>query len=482
MMRLRSISGRLIIGSLFLLILQQSCSVGPNLTEHPVPVPEQYLNDTLVPDSTELMSWWTMFNDPVLDSLVKLSLDTNRNLLVAIQRVEQTRLQSRIAKGDFGPKISATGTMSSGNYLNVPTGDQLDVYLGGATLSWEIDFWGKYRRLSQNAKATYLSTVAAQRAVQISLISEVTNQYFDLLEYQAALTISEETVELRLATLEIIKARFEEGISAEIDLNQSEIQYAIAKQAVPIYRELYYNSMLALRLLTGQNPGPVVAGLKLQDIELKDSLPPGLPAQIIERRPDIQQAWFDAIAQNALVGVAQANRFPSITLTGLLGVAGSDFSNFGATTMAWNAGAGLIAPLFYWNQNLRRVQFEKAGTQAALFNYENQVLIALSEVESALIGIQANEDRIDANQDRTVAALNALNLSDQRYIRGVTSYLEYLESQRQAFEAQLALASSRGDLLRSYMALYRATGGGWISEEEKQAFEDEQAAEEANSQ
>ncbi len=474
---IKSISFTLIAAGGLLMILQQSCSVGPNLTEHPVNVPEEYLSDSLAPDSSELVSWWTMFNDPVLDSLVRVALDTNRNLLIAAQRVEQARLQTRIAKGEFGPKINATGSVTSGNYINLPTGQDLDVILGGATFSWEIDFWGKYRRMSQNAKASYLSSISAQRAVQISLISEVISQYFNLLEYEAGLRISEETLKLRQSTLDIIQARFEKGIAAEIELNQSQIQYAIAKQAIPLYRELYYNSMLALRLLTGQNPGPVQRGLPLKEISLQGDLPPGLPAQIIERRPDIQQAWYDAVAQNALIGVAQANRFPAITLSGLAGVAGNDFANLGASSFAWNASAGLLAPLFHWNQNLRRVQFEKAGTQAALYNYENQVLIALSEVESALIGIRANEDRIVANIERTEAALNALNLSDQRYIRGATSYLEYLESQRQAFEAQLALASSRGDLLRSYMALYKAIGGGWVNEKEKEAFEEEQVQE-----
>ena len=471
---MRSISLAFFGAVLLLMMLQQSCSVGPNLTEHPVPLPQQYLNDTLPPDSAEMVSWWNLFNDPVLDSLVRLALDTNRNLLVAAQRVEQARLQTRIAKGEFGPKINAVGNMVGGNFFNVPRSDNFEFFFGGANASWEIDFWGKFRRLSQNAKANYLSSMSAQRAVQISLISEVTRQYFNLLEYQASLEISEETLELRRATLDIIEARFDKGIAAEIDLNQSQIQYAIAKEAVPIYRQLYYNTMLALRLLTGQNPGPVEPGLELEQIALQDSIPPGLPAQIIEKRPDVQQAWYDAVAQNALVGAAQANRFPAITLSGMVGGAGSDFSNFGSAALAYNVGGGLVAPLFHWNQNLRRVQFEKAGTEAALFNYENSVLTALSEVETALVNIQANEDRIEANLERTEAAVNALYLSDQRYIRGVTSYLEYLESQRQAFDAQLALATSRADLLRSYMDLYRAIGGGWISEEEQQQFEEEQ--------
>lgn len=172
--------------------------------------------------------------------------------------------------------------------------------------------------------------------------------------------------------------------------------------------------------------------------------------------------------------MAQANRFPAITLTGLAGYSSSNIVGTATGGFVWNAGAGLVAPLFHWNQNLRRVQVEKAGTRAAIFNYENAVLTALSEVESALIGIQASQDRIEANQERSDAAVNALYLSDQRYIRGVTSYLEYLESQRQAFDAQLALAASRASLLRSYMDLYRAIGGGWISEEEQRAYEAEQ--------
>ena len=453
-----------------LLVLAYSCAVGPNLNRDEYDqAPRVFLNDTLPNDSTDVLEWWALFNDPVLDSLIKMAIDSNKNLLIAAQRVEQARLRANITRAEFGPKFNVQSQAIRGNYFGLPGGSLTDNFFAGATMSWELDFWGKIRRLNQNAKAIYLASEYGQRALQISLITEVASQYFTLLEFRKSLEIAQQTLELRLQTLEIIQARFDKGTIPEIDLNQSQIQFAIAEAAVPFYRQAVLQSELSIRVLLGQAPGPVNTGLSLEDIELEDEMPPGIPAQLLANRPDIQQAWYEAVAQNALIGAAQANRLPSISLTGTLGLAANDFSNFDPVFPAWYAGASLLGPLFYWNQNLRQVQIERAETEAVLQAYQNQVLISLAEVEGALIDIQANEDIINSTANRTDAALNALMLSDERYKRGVTSYLEYLNSQSEAFDAQLSLANSQADLLRSYINLYRALGGGWISEEEKES-------------
>ncbi len=466
---------------LVLLIFSVSCKVGPNRETPVVETEDLYRYDSLstATDTIVNLRWWEMFNDPILDTLISTALDSNRDAKIAASRVAQARAALGFTKADLWPGIGYQAQYQNGNVfqqqLGLPGSNQnLTV---GASFNWELDFWGKFRRANEAALADLLSTEFGLRSVQMSLISEVSSSYFLLLDYRERLRVSYNTLELRDSSLNIIKARFNSGIVPEIDLNQAQIQQAIAAAAIPLYTRQVAQTEHALSILVGFNPDSVVIGYDLKAQNIPNMVPPGIPSILLSRRPDIMAAEQDVYAANARVGVAVAQQFPSISLTGLLGVASNDLASFGAAGAAWSAGGDLLGPLFNFNKNKRRVQVEKARTDQVLYAYEKTVLNAFREVQDALIEISTLHDELDARINYVNAALNARDLSAARYDKGVTSYLEVLQTEQSAFEAELSYAKTYRELLEAYVAFYKALGGGWLSAEEEQEAAEAAAAE-----
>jgi multidrug efflux system outer membrane protein len=426
-------------------------------------IPEEFLvkTDTLEADSTADYDWFSIFNDPVLDSLVLKSLNYNQDLAIAAENVIQAQLVLSNQKTEMLPEISYQAGASRGNFQQVVLPAEQNVFYGFGAVNWELDFWGKFRRLNEAARADLIASSEGYRAARISLTSTVADLYFQLLEYQTRLAISEQTVALRDSMLGIINLRFEKGIIPEIDVNQAQVQLAIAQAQVPIWKRFMAQTENQLSVLTGQNPKAVLVGKPLHQIEVTAELPEGLPLDILSRRPDVLAAEQALIAQNALVGAAQANRLPGISITGLLGVAANELDGLGSTGPAWNLGASLLGPLFYFNRFKRVAEIEKSRRTQAQLAYERTVLEALREVEDVLIAIKTLEEELEARRAHVEAATNAQRLSQARYSEGVTSYLEYLESQRQKFDAQLNYAGTKRQLLAEYARLYKALGGGW---------------------
>jgi multidrug efflux system outer membrane protein len=323
------------------------------------------------------------------------------------------------------------------------------------------------RRLNEAPLAAYLSTEYGLKSVRLSLVSEVANTYLLVKEYKASLDISLQTLQLRDSSVRLVQARFDEGYAAEIDLNQAQIQRAIAASAVPVFDRLLKQAQNALSILVGEAPQEINPGTPLDEFTIVPDIPVGLPSELLTRRPDLLESEQFIIAQNALVGVAVANRFPSLSLTGALGVASNDLSTLTSSGAAWNVGASLFGPLFQWGQNKRRVDIERSRLEQTYLSYEAQVLNAFREVENALVGIENYKLEVEARSQHVQAAVQAQYLSNERYDKGVTSYLEFLESQRQAFEAQLGYISAKRSLLSSYVELYRAMGGGWLTEQDQ---------------
>lgn len=456
--------------------LLASCKMGKDLDEQPIQVKEeQYLNVETPQDSLPDLEWWTIYNDPELEQLVKLALDSNRNLMVAMQRMEQAAIQLGIQKKEWLPKFNATGGYSASENSLLITNNRIDNANIGVNMNWELDIWGKYRRLTEASMNNYLASTYGYRSAQISLITSVTEYYFNYLGTKAQLDVALKTVELRQNSLDIIQARFEKGMVPEIDLNQAQIQLAIAEASVPSLERTLENIENALCVLTAKMPEDLSFSRSLKQEIDSINIPVGLPAELIGNRPDIQEAWSSAVAANSQIGAAQAARFPAISLTGLLGVASNDLSSFNNGAMAWSAGASLVGPLFYWGQNKRRVELEKSKTMAAVYSYEQVVYSAFAEVENSLYNIETLREELIFRNNHVNASLNAQALSERRYNEGVTSYLEYLESQRQAFEAQLSFYKTKASLLNSYINLYKALGGGWISQAEKEAAQQAEA-------
>lgn len=454
------------------------CKLGPDFQRPEYAGPEAFRFDTARTDTVVNLRWWELFDDTVLDTLIRIALENNKDVMVAAARVDAARATLGFTKADQWPRFGYQVGANSGNLLaGVQSLSEVNTnYFAFPEMSWEIGFWGKYRRLNESAKASLLASEYGLRTVQISLISAVAATYFSLLDNRAKLEISKNTLNARDSSTKIIQARFDYGIVAEIDLNQSQIQRAISAAAVPVFtRSVAFNES-ALSILLGRYPDTIVAGSNLRDQVEPPEIPAGIPSQLLTRRPDVMRAEAEYAAQNARIGAAQAMRWPSLNITGLLGVATSDLSALTSAGLTWTATGVILGPIFNFGKNKRRVEIEIANTEAALRTYENTALQAFKEVEDALIAIQTYRQELNAQEQRVTAAVNAEYLSSERYDKGQTSYLEYLDSQRQSFDAQLSFSETRRYLLNAHVALYKALGGGWLSPEEEQAFLEARAA------
>lgn len=472
-----------IIYTLFIILAIASCKLGPDFNRPDYDGPVSFRFDSTTTDTIVNLRWWEMFNDDVLDTLISQALENNRDVMVAAARVDAAAANLGYTKADQWPTFGFNAGASSGNSIGgmVTTNDVSNSFFAFPQMDWEIGFWGKYRRLNESARAELLASEYGLRTVQISLITAVASSYFAMLDNMAKLRISQRTLGARDSSTSIIQARFDYGIVPEIDLNQSQIQRAISAAAVPFYKRGIAFNQSTLSILLGEYPKSLPYGPNLIDQVEPPEVPNGIPSQLLLRRPDVLQAEAQYAAQNARIGAAQAMRWPSLSLTGLLGVASSDLSTVTTAGLGWSASGIFFGPLFQFGKNKRRVEIEKANTVASLKIYEGVALQAFKEVEDALISIETLREELLAQEERYLAAMNAEYLSSQRYDKGQTSYLEVLESQRQSFDAQLSYSETRRNLFGAHIALYKALGGGWLSPDEEQAYlEAQQAADSTN--
>lgn len=454
-------------------VLMSGCLVGPDFKEPQFnDLPDEFRFSNKYDSQEVNLIWWELFNDPVLVSLVNTALEQNKDLLIAISRIEEARSFLVFTQADQYPRLDIQGGANKGNFNGGIITSDPDEPNNSAFISpivnWELDFWGKFRRASESSRAQLLATEYAKKTVQISLISEVVGTYFMLLDFKERLRVSEQTLESRDESLEIIQKRFDKGIIPEIDLNQAQVQREIAAAAVPINKRLIANTENALSILLGTFPQEINTDLNLYQQTIPPNVPAGLPSSLLERRPDILEALYLIQAQNALIGVAVAQRFPSISISGAAGAATNDAAQMTIDGFAWNIAAGLAGPIFNFGQDKARVEIEKARTEQALYFYQNVVLNAFREVSDALVDIQTYREQVAALKKQVKAAENANRLSGMRYDQGFSSYLEVLDSERAQFSAQLDLSQATQEYYNAYVRLYKALGGGWISPEEMQ--------------
>ncbi len=467
-----------IIIAFFSILAIGGCKVGPKFKSPTGQIDSTavYRFDSLklaMTDSVLNIKWWELFDDPVLDTLIRIGLRENKDVLIASSRIEQARAILGATKAEMWPSIGYQAGAIRGNVIGgLPTegGNSTNLFTGFGTLTWEIDFWGKFRRANEAARADLAASEYGKRTIQIGLIAQIACTYYQLLDYKWRLYISRKTLQLRQESLDIVQARYNEGIAPEIDLDQAKIQRAIAASSVPLFQRSVAQTENALNVLLGRNPAPIVTGTELSEQPIPPDIPVGLPSMLLTRRPDIIQAEHALHAETARIGVAVAQLFPAISLTGLLGVASTDISALTANGLAWSAGATLLGPLFEFGKNKRRIEAQRHKAEQVLREYERTVIIAFQEVEDALVEIHTLKEEMQARQAHVDAALHAQYLSTQRYEGGVTSYLELLESQRQAFNAELSLSETMQKLFGAYTRLYKALGGGWLTPEEMNAY------------
>ncbi len=445
-----------------------SCTLGPDFQRPEYAGENIFRFDSIAADTIVNLRWWELFNDPQLALLINEAMDNNKDVLIAAARIEAAKANLGFTEADQYPSFGVSANAGGGNFgAGMLQSSNISSFSAYPEMYWEIGFWGKYRRLNESARAELLASEYGMRTVQISLISAVASTYFTLLEFQEKLEISKKTLASRDSGLVIIQARYDYGIVPELDLNQAQIQKAISQASVPVYERAIAQTENTLSLLLGGNPKGFITNTALSEQHLPPKIPEGLPSQLLLRRPDIRQAEALYAAQNARIGAAQAMRWPSLNVTGLLGYASNDLLNITTGGLAWSAAGSLTGPLFNFGKNKRRVEIEKHNTEVALRQYENTALQAFREVADALIAIKTLKAELEANKLRNMAAINAEKLSDQRYDKGQTSYLEVLEGQRQSFDAQLKYTQTQRELLNAHILLYKALGGGWISAQEE---------------
>jgi multidrug efflux system outer membrane protein len=442
------------------------CTLGPDFVKPDMTPPEAYRTDIMPATSADDLKWWELFDDPMLYDLVTTALANNKDIGIAVSRMEEARASLGFTRADQFPQLDLQGGANRGTFSGGVRSEDTNYYAYIApVLSWEIDFWGKYRRATESARATLLASEYAVKTVQLALVSEVASAYYILLDFHQRLAISRATLESRKESLRIIRLRFEKGTVPEIDLNQAQIQLEVAVESIPLYESQIANTENALSILLGRMPAAVPTGAKLQDQALPPDIPAGIPAAVLTRRPDIAQAMYALQAQNARIGVAQALRLPAVSLTGLLGLATSEVSGIQSDGGVWAVGGSLLGPIYDFGKSRSRVDIEKALTQQSRYTYEKAVLTAFREVDDALTDIGSLKRQTASIERRLKAAANANFLSKARYDRGVTSYLEVLDSERALFEVELGNSERRRQLFNAYVQLYKALGGGWLTKE-----------------
>ncbi len=448
-----------------LLLSLNSCMLGPNYQRAKYDGPDTFRFDTSLTTQSVNLRWWELFDEPELDTLIITALNNNKDVIMAAARVESARINMGYVKAEQWPSFYYSVGLSGKGLSNNNSGS-FNAY---PQLSWEIGFWGKYRRMNEAAQADYLSTEYAQRTVQIGLVSAVASTYYGILAAEEQLSIAQKTLSSRDSAIIIMYDKYEGGMISLMDYNQAKIQRDIAAVAVPAYKRIVALSENALNILLGNAPVNTYFVTKFGTCKYELDIPVGLPSELLERRPDILMSEQVFHAQLANIGVAEALRWPSLSLTGLLG-ASADLAAFNTMGVSWSAGASLLGPIFQFGQNKKRVEIAKQTALMAQTDYEKTIINAFRETEDALVSINTYRDELKAQESRAETAISSEILSYIRYNEGSTTYLEVLEQQRQSFSAQLDLSNTKLNLLNSYILLYKALGGGWLSAQEEEQF------------
>lgn len=449
------------------------CMVGPDYRRPEVPVPATWQNAPESHESLANMPWWELFGDPRMQDLIRTALDRNKSLRLAAARIEELRANAGVVRANRFPQVQATGSaareriatagspfFSSGGFGGLDPDFNLFTFAGD--LSYQADFWGLYRRATQQARADMLATEEARLNVVISVVTGVAQAYFQLRLLDLQLEITRRTVVSFQDSLRLTRIRFEGGVASELDVRQAQTALYGATSQVPLLQQQIVQQENALRILLGQNPGPIARGLPLTAQPLPPGVPAGLPSQLLERRPDVRQAEQQLVAAYAGVGVAKAQFFPQIPLTATAGVQSTQLSTLltGPATM-WEVLLGFTQPIFTGGRLKSNLALARAVQKEAQITYEATVQQAFADVENALIAYTKTRAQLTEQRALVKAAADALRLANTRYVEGVATYLDVLDSERQLFNARLSEAQTEGAVLFALVQLYKALGGGW---------------------
>lgn len=448
---------KIIVIVLVLSLFPVGCMVGPKYKKPEQLKSDSYRNERNLDSlaSVTNLKWFDLFNDDVLKGLIQKGLENNYDLKIAVSRIEQFRSQLGYTKADLFPSFQYGATINSNEKYITPS-------TAGATMSWELDFWGKFRHENNAVKNELLATEEARKVILSDIVANIAIAYFQMRNFDDQLEITKHTLETRQKYYEIISERFAKGYISEVDKVQIEQQVAIAEAAIPnIERQITYQEN-AIALLTGQLPTEIPRGKSNTELQIVSKIPLSIPSALLENRPDVKAAELRYAAANERIGVAQAMRFPSINLAAIAGFASADLSNlFLGSSYLQNASGGIAGPIFAFGKNKRRVEINRQQAEQFKFLYQKTYIDAVSEVEQSIQNVRTYQEEWKARNRQVQAALINYKLSHERYDSGYVSYLEVLDVETNLFNAQLSLAQLSERQLSSMVELYKALGGGW---------------------
>lgn len=449
-----------------LLLSLCSCKVGPNYSRPQLAMPDQYrgLAPALGPQTSSEalgeMKWFTVFQDKVLEELIREALNNNYDVRIAASRVAQAKAIVGITKADQLPSISSSAGIEhikSQLFSKGPTFDRAAVQAG-----YIIDFWGQYRRASEAARANLAATEYGQAVVRTSLISDLASAYFRLRQYDAQLEYSEKTLVADQDMLRLNTINFRGGEFAKTDVLQAQLLVEQAEAQIISLRQRIEQTENAISILVGRNPGSVGRGISLTEQPHMPEVPVGLPSTLLTRRPDVRRAEMQLVSANANVGVAKAAFFPQFALTGQYGIQSTSITSFlQGPAQFWAVGAQVAQPLYQGGRIRSNYRLSWAMRDEAELAYRQSFQLAVADVSNSLVGYAQSRQYRAKIQEQTDTYYETARLANVRFIGGSTSFLEVLVTQQQYFTSQLALAQAWNDELQTYLQLYRALGGGW---------------------
>jgi outer membrane protein, multidrug efflux system len=458
-----------LISVIFASSLIGGCMVGPNYHRPAVQTPSAYRDLAANPQvqaqiaSYADLPWWQVFRDPQLQELIRIALEQNYDLQIATERIAAARASLAVARSSLFPQVSADANFSGGKEGTFQT--KFNFLTLTADAAFQVDLFGRLRRATEAARAQLLATEAARQTVVLTLVSDVASDYFNLLQLDLQLEITHETVATQEDSVKLTSFRLDHGVATKLDVLQAQQTLDTANATIPDLERQIAQEEDAISILLGDYPHGVVRGLPLVEQPLPPEVPAGLPSSLLARRPDIGEAEQNLVAANAEIGVAKAQFFPQIALTGSGGGSFGRSSIFTSLMSShigiWSYGAQVSQPIFTGGGLTGNLHTAESQYWQALLFYRQTIQRAFGDVSDALIGYDKLH-QVRVRQEETVADLQeSVRLSIDRYRGGTTNYLEVLDGQRSLYSAELSLAQARGNEYQSLVQLYRSLGGGW---------------------
>lgn len=460
------------------------CALGPDYRRPAVEAPQAWRTEVKEARDVANTLWWEQLGDPVLNDLILTAIRENKDLKIAAARIEEYEGRLMVTRADLFPKAEASGKASRSrssekdnsliaNFIPNPR-NQYQATLGS---SWELDFWGRYRRADEASRADLLSTEEGRLGTILSVVSATASGYVNLRDLDNQLLIAQRTADGKESTMHLFEQRAKGGVVSDLELSQVKSQYYQAAARIPSIEKMIGQQENALCILLGRNPGPIPRGKAIHEL-IPPSVPSGLPSDLLERRPDIRQAEQNLISANAHVGEAKALYFPDISLTGAFGWSSPHLSDvFNAPSRVWSYGGGVTAPIFAGGAIRGQNKVAQAVQKETLLAYQKTIQNAFREVDDFLTNQRRSREQLEAQKMQVNALRDYARIARARFDNGYTSYIEVLDAERNLFDAELSYSQTQGTLFIDLVSIYKAMGGGWVTEANKlSAPQDKRAA------